>query len=46
MERRDRPGEGLEVRLSSKREAKTRHPREQKEERKAVISPSFSREST
>ena len=46
MERRGRPGEGPEARLSSKREVRTRHLREQKEERKAVISPSFSREST
>ena len=46
MERRGRPGEGPKVRLSSKREAETRRAREQKAERKAVISPGFRREST
>ena len=41
-----RPEEGPEARLSNKREVQTRHPREHKEERKAVISPSFSNENT
>jgi hypothetical protein len=44
--RESRPGEGPKARLSSKRGVQTRHPREQKEERKAVMPPSFSREST
>ena len=39
-------GESSKVRVSSKGKAQTRCSREQKEERKAVESPSFSREST
>ena len=46
METRDRPGEGPESRLGSKREDQTRRPIGQKEERKAVISPGFSNAST
>ena len=46
MESRGRPGEGLEARLSSKKEAEIRRPGVQKAERKAAISPSFSKASS
>ena len=45
MERRGRPGEGPNARLSSKREVQIRHAREQKEKGNVLISPGFSKSS-